>query len=174
MDLYVFNTYNNNTQIKIKMFDHFNNAPQVQAEPPPPKKVLRFDRGYAKSMPGILKLSQLLFNIIGFICIKVSWSWVSAVFYNILYWFANIITIFLFIMYTFHFVEKYDKWPWVKYEFFYCCIVITAYIICSIFATTIGESVGYAVGFFGFCAILVYGFDGFLKYKAWRRGLPPQ
>lgn len=42
------------------MFDHFNHPPQVQSEPPPPKKVLRFDRGYAKSLPGILKLSQLV------------------------------------------------------------------------------------------------------------------
>ncbi|CAH0603576.1 unnamed protein product [Chrysodeixis includens] len=151
---------------------NYNSNPESPADRP--TKVLRFDKGYVRTIPGILKLVQLACNFIGFICIKISWSWVSAIFYNILYWVANIITALILFMYTFHVIEKYDRVPWLKLEFFYCVIVSLTYIGCSIFATTIGESVGYAVGFFGLCAIIAYGFDGFLKYKAWKRGLPPQ
>lgn len=82
----------------------------------------------------------------GFICIKVSSAWVSPIFYNILYWFGIIVNGFLLAMYTFHFVEKYDRLPWLKLEFFYCILMAIAYIGTSIFASTIGESVGYAVG----------------------------
>lgn len=84
-------------------------------------------------------------NFVGFICIKVSWSWISAIFYNILYWVANIITLFLLLAYTIHFVEKFNRWPWHKLECFYCVIVVLTYFGCSIFAATLGESVGYAV-----------------------------
>ncbi|CAH0726391.1 unnamed protein product, partial [Brenthis ino] len=156
------------------MFDHFAQGPTPSNEPPPPRKVLRFDKSYLKTMPGILKLVEIICNIVGFICIKISWAWLSAIFYNILYWVGNIITAFLLLMYTFHFVEKYDRWPWHKYEFFYCGVMSLAYIVTSIFATTIGESTGYAVGFFGLCAIIAYGLDCYLKYKEWKRGLPPQ
>lgn len=84
--------------------------------------------------------------MIGFICIKVSSAFISPIFYNLLYWLANIITLLLLLLYTFHFVEKYDQWPWYKLEFFYCCVVVLAYIGTSIFAATLAESVGYAVG----------------------------
>lgn len=85
-------------------------------------------------------------NIIGFICIKVSPAWFSAILYNLLYWAGNIITLLLLLMYTLHFVEKFDKLPWLKFEFFFCGVMVLTYIGCSIFATTIGESAGYAVG----------------------------
>ncbi|XP_013147097.1 PREDICTED: proteolipid protein 2-like isoform X2 [Papilio polytes] len=156
------------------MFDGYAN--QVQQDPnpaPPSQKVLRFDKGYVKTLPGILKIVQLLCNLIGFICLKVSWAWLSSIFYNILYWVANIITLFLFCMYMFHFVEKYDRLPWMKFEFFYCGVVVLTYIVLSIIATTVGEN-GYAVGFFGLCAIIAYGYDSYLKYRSWKRGLPPQ
>ncbi|XP_059058986.1 plasmolipin [Achroia grisella] len=156
------------------MFDNYGNQQSPQAPPPPEVKVLRFDKNYVKTLPGVLKLIQVICNLVGFICIKVSWVWLSAIFFNILYWFANVVTLLLLLMYTFHFVEKYDRWPWLKLEFFYCCVVVLAYICFSIFATAIGESVGYAVGFFGLCAIIAYGLDGYLKYRGWRRGLPPQ
>ncbi|KAI8427334.1 hypothetical protein MSG28_001913 [Choristoneura fumiferana] len=100
--------------------------------------------------------------------LKVSWVWFSAIFYNILYWVAIIITSFLLLSYTFHFVEKHDRWPWLKWEFFYCCAVTLVYVGLSIFAAVVGES-GWAVGFFGLCAILAYGYDGYLKYTAWKR-----
>ncbi|XP_028038900.1 proteolipid protein 2-like [Bombyx mandarina] len=156
------------------MFDNFHNNQTVAQEPPPPKKVLRCDKSYVTTIPGILKVVQVCCNIIGFICIKVSWSWVSAIFYNIVYWIGNILTILLLLAYTCHFVEKYDHWPWFKYEFFYCSIMALAYVVCSIFAATIGESVGYAVVFFGLVATCAYGFDAYQKYKGWNRGLPPQ
>lgn len=156
------------------MFDNFHNNQTVAQEPPPPKKVLRCDKSYVTTIPGILKIVQVCCNIIGFICIKVSWSWVSAIFYNMVYWIGNILTILLLLAYTCHFVEKYDHWPWFKYEFFYCSIMALAYVVCSIFAATIGESVGYAVVFFGLVATCAYGFDAYQKYKGWNRGLPPQ
>ncbi|CAK1603635.1 unnamed protein product [Parnassius mnemosyne] len=156
------------------MYDGYPNQAQQAPNPAPPEqKVLRFDKGYLKTLPGILKIVELLCNFIGFICIKISWAWLSSIFYNLLYWLGIIITAFILCMYMFHFVEKYDRWPWFKLEFFYCAAMVLAYIILSIFATTVGEN-GYAVGFFGLCAIIAYGYDGYLKYKGWKRGLPPQ
>ncbi|XP_075991812.1 CKLF-like MARVEL transmembrane domain-containing protein 4 [Anticarsia gemmatalis] len=153
---------------------NFNSNQASPTERVRPEKIVRFDKSYIQSTPGYLKLAQIAFNIIGFICIKISWTWVSAIFYNILYWAAIIITGLLLLMYTFHIVEKYDKWPWHKFECLYCGIVALTYFGLSIFATTIGENVGYAVGFFGLCAILAYSFDAYLKFKGWQRGLPPQ
>lgn len=42
------------------MFDHFAQGPTPSNEPPPPQKVLRFDKGYIKTMPGILKIVQIV------------------------------------------------------------------------------------------------------------------
>ncbi|RVE45246.1 hypothetical protein evm_000061 [Chilo suppressalis] len=157
------------------MFDNYGqNHAQAETASPQSTKVLRFDKQYVKTTPGILKIVQLVCNIIGFICIKVSSAFISPIFYNLLYWIANTITLFLLVMYMFHFVEKYDHLPWYKLEFFFCCAVVLTYIGTSIFAATLAESVGYAVGFFGLCAIGAYAFDGFLKYRGWKRGLPPQ
>ncbi|XP_041974794.1 plasmolipin [Aricia agestis] len=156
------------------MFDNYSPPQQTPSAPPPPQKIIRFDKGYLKTLPGILKLTELICNIAGFICIKISWAWLSAIFFNILYWVGIMVTLFLLLMYTFHFVEKYDRWPWFKGEFFFSVAMALAYIVTSIFASTIGESVGYAVSFFGFCAIIAYGLDAYLKYKGWKRGLPPQ
>ncbi|KOB64425.1 putative F28H1.4a [Operophtera brumata] len=158
------------------MFDNYGNNQAAQPQPPPssPTRVVRFDKSYVQSTPGILKLVEIICNIVGFICIKVSPAWFSAFLYNLLYWAGNIITILLLVMYTFHLVEKFDKLPWLKFEFSFCVIMVLMYIGCSIFATTIAESAGYAVGFFGLCAIIAYGMDGYLKFKAYRRGLPPQ
>lgn len=97
------------------------------------------------SMSDMLFLFQLC-NVVGFICIKVTNTWISSIFYNLLYWIGNIVTLLLFLMYLFHFVEKFDKIPWLKLQFSYCAVMVLAYIVCSIIATTIAESVGYAVG----------------------------
>ncbi|KAL4705335.1 hypothetical protein ACJJTC_019021 [Scirpophaga incertulas] len=157
------------------MFDYYNNQPQGEAQNQNTnQKVLRFDKVYIKTLPGVLKIVELICNIVGFICIKVSSAFISPIFYNLLYWIANIITLFLLLMYMFHFVEKYERVPWYKLEFFYCCIIVLAYIGTSIFAATLAENIGYAVGFFGLCAIIAYALDGILKYKGWKRGLPPQ
>lgn len=157
------------------MYDVYNNHGSTPTTPSTPTSVVRFDKGYIKTLPGILKIVQLLSNLIAFICIKVSLSaWVSAIFYNLLYWFGILITGFLLLCYIFHIVEKYDRMPWLKLEFFYCDAMVVAYVVTSIIAATIGENAGYAVGFFGLVATIAYGMDAYLKYKAWKRGLPPQ
>ncbi|XP_026332942.1 uncharacterized protein LOC113240177 [Hyposmocoma kahamanoa] len=158
------------------MFDNYgNNQAQTPPSQPPPQRALRFDKGYVTTIPGILKLVQLVSNFVGFICIKIQWSaWISSIFYNILYWMGIIVACLLLLLYTFHFVEKFYKIPWHKMEFFYCMFVAITYIILSIMATTIGESTGIAVSFFGFCAVIAYGFDGYLNYRGWQKGLPAQ
>lgn len=45
------------------MFDHFAQEPTnptTVAPPPTPQKVIRFDKSYIKSLPGVLKLIQLV------------------------------------------------------------------------------------------------------------------
>ncbi|KAI5634714.1 hypothetical protein NE865_12569 [Phthorimaea operculella] len=158
------------------MFDNYGQSqPQTPTAPPPSPGAVRFDKRYVTTKPGILKVVQLAASLLGFISIKISWgAWISAIFYNILYWVCIIITGIILLSYTFHLVEKFVNIPWQKLEFFYCGIVCVTYFILSIIATTIGESVGFVVGFFGLCAIVAYGYDGYLNYKGWKRGLPPQ
>ncbi|XP_011566077.3 uncharacterized protein LOC105395813 [Plutella xylostella] len=141
----------------------------------PPQPVVRLDRKHLRTPSGMCQMVQLTCNILGFICLKVAWgAWVSAIFYNLIFWIGILVTGAIFTSYLFHVVEKFDAWPWHKFEFLYCAAMALGYIITSIFAMTIGESVGYAVGFFGFFAIIAYSGDSYLKYQAWKRGLPAQ
>lgn len=44
----------------ITMFDNMSRTGPPPSQPPPPQKVLRFDKGYLKTLPGILKIVALV------------------------------------------------------------------------------------------------------------------
>ncbi|KAG6453010.1 CKLF-like MARVEL transmembrane domain-containing protein 4 [Manduca sexta] len=133
---------------------------------------LRFDKSYLVTLPGILKVVQVLCSFLGFICIQFSrfnnqttgsfFSWISM----IAFWFTGILLGF----YLFHLVEKFYKIPWLKIEFVFCALWTLFYLIVSIMATTVHDNPHSAAAFFGFVAMAVYAVDCFLKWKAVRAG----
>ncbi|XP_018319524.1 CKLF-like MARVEL transmembrane domain-containing protein 4 [Agrilus planipennis] len=133
---------------------------------------IRYDPKYIKTKGGILKIVQIVLNLLGFICIQCSGFPGNSrgSFFDTVsmtgFWFTGILLLF----YLFHVIEKLYKIPWLKIEFFYCFVMVCMYLICSCLAATFGVE-GYAVAaFFGFCAMVAYGLDTFLKYKAIRSG----
>ncbi|CAD0196480.1 unnamed protein product [Chrysodeixis includens] len=133
---------------------------------------IRFDPTYLKTIPGILKAIQVLFSLLGFICIQCSsfsflgkssyFSWISM----IAFWFTGILLGF----YLFHILEKFYKIPWLKIEFIFCALWSCLYLLASILATTVHDNPHSAAAFFGFVATLVYAADAYLKYTAVRAG----
>ncbi|CAH1645228.1 unnamed protein product [Spodoptera littoralis] len=153
-----------------------------QLPPPPPQtmgstntvfiKELRFDPSYLKTLPGILKVVVVLFNLIGFICIQSSafWSNGRGVYFNIVanlgFWFSGI----LLALYLFHVVEKYHNIKWLKIEMIAYIVMVFLYLIASTIVVAFGAAGYSAAGFFGYLAMVLYGGDAFLKYQALMAG----
>ncbi|XP_043589186.1 CKLF-like MARVEL transmembrane domain-containing protein 8 isoform X3 [Bombus pyrosoma] len=77
---------------------------------------IRFDPSYIKTLPGMLKVAQVVLNLLGFICITVTshsnfsrGAWFNTVAMGG-FWFTGILLVF----YLFHIVEKFSKIPWLK------------------------------------------------------------
>ncbi|KAJ9584931.1 hypothetical protein L9F63_020737 [Diploptera punctata] len=135
---------------------------------------IRYDPLYIRTIPGILKIAQIVLNLLGFICISVSILSVTSrgSWFNIVamtgFWFTGI----LLCLYLFHVVEKFYKIPWLKIEFVFCAVWTFFYAIAAGLAADYGriqEAFG-AAAFFGFCAMVLYGIDAFLKFNAIRSG----
>ncbi|XP_056635386.1 CKLF-like MARVEL transmembrane domain-containing protein 4 [Diorhabda sublineata] len=134
---------------------------------------IRFDPSYVRTLPGIAKCAQLLLNLLGFICIESSGVLATrsrGSFFNFVamfgFWFTGILLAF----YLFHLIEKLYRVPWLKLEFVYCCIWTGFYMIASSLAVSYNSEAYIVAGVFGFCAMVVYGIDAFLKYKAVQNG----
>lgn len=82
------------------------------------------------------------------------------------FWFTGILLGF----YLFHVVEKFFRIPWLKIELIFCGLWAIFYLIAAIWVSTINSSAFTAAAFFGFCAMVVYGYDAFLKWKAYQAG----
>ena len=86
------------------------------------------------------------------------------------FWVSGILLIF----YLLHVIEKFHVIPWLMIEMGFCCLWAFFFFTCSIdMAVQAGKYDVPAFGagaFFGFVAMIVYGFDGFLKFKGWRAG----
>ncbi|XP_062547892.1 CKLF-like MARVEL transmembrane domain-containing protein 4 [Armigeres subalbatus] len=129
---------------------------------------IRYDPEYARSVPGIIKIVCMVLNLIGFICIEVSYfSYLSrGTFFNTVamlgFWFSGIMLVF----YLFHVCEKFHKIPWLKIEMYFCAAWTLLYMLAASLAAATNVEVYHAAAFFGFCAMVAYGYDAFLKYKA--------
>ncbi|XP_013787640.1 MARVEL domain-containing protein 1-like [Limulus polyphemus] len=136
--------------------------------------IIRFDKSYIRTVPGILKVVQVVINLIGFICAQVALcslcsesNWFSFVSMTA-FW----VTLILLIFYLFHVIEKTHIIPWLLVELVYCGVWTIFYLIAALVVSVNGryDNAWAAAGFFGFVAMLLYGTDTFLKYKAWRTG----
>ncbi|XP_043274217.1 CKLF-like MARVEL transmembrane domain-containing protein 4 [Venturia canescens] len=139
---------------------------------------IRFDPSYIRSIPGMLKAAQLIMDLLGFICITVSadsnhsrGNWFNTV-AMLGFW----ITGFLLAFYIFHVVEKFSRIPWQKIEFIYCALWTVFYLLAaSLAADWARHSEGFGVAaFFGFVAMVAYGYDAWLKFNGVKRGFPAQ
>lgn len=135
---------------------------------------IRFDASYVKTLSGLLKVAQVILNLLGFICITVSQysnhsrgGWFNTVAMGG-FWFTGI----LLALYLFHVVEKFFKIPWLKIEFIFCAIWTVFYLLAASLAADYArysEAFGVAA-FFGFCAMVIYGYDAWLKFNGVRSG----
>ncbi|XP_068621387.1 CKLF-like MARVEL transmembrane domain-containing protein 4 [Battus philenor] len=132
----------------------------------------RFDVTYIKTLPGMIKIAVIVLNLLGFICIQSSSFWYNGrgVYFNIVahigLWFSGI----LLLLYLFHVVEKYHKLKWLIIEMIAYAVISFLYLIASTIVVAFGAAAYSAAGFFGYLAMVLYGFDAFLKLKAWRSG----
>ncbi|XP_068975672.1 CKLF-like MARVEL transmembrane domain-containing protein 4 [Bombus flavifrons] len=135
---------------------------------------IRFDPSYIKTLPGMLKVAQVVLNLLGFICITVTshsnfsrGAWFNTVAMGG-FWFTGILLVF----YLFHIVEKFSKIPWLKIELTFCVLWTIFYMLAASLAAGYAkyiEAFG-AAAFFGFCAMVAYGYDAWLKFHASRSG----
>jgi hypothetical protein len=135
---------------------------------------IRCDPLYVRTIPGMLKVAQIVLNLSGFICITASFG---AVTYRG-NWFCFVATAGLWItgillsLYLFRIVEKFHRIPWLKIEFVFCTIWTLLYLLAAFLAAANGSyDAAFAVAaFFGFAAMVAYGYDAILKFKAVRSG----
>ncbi|KAI4503525.1 hypothetical protein M0802_000928 [Mischocyttarus mexicanus] len=120
---------------------------------------VRFDPSYMRTLPGILKIVQVILNFLGFICITVSiysshsrGGWFNTVAMGG-FWFTGVLL-----------------------EFIFCSIWTVFYLLAASLAADYGRlSESFAVAaFFGFCAMVAYGYDAWLKFTAVRSGILAQ
>jgi len=161
------------------MMDSQHNMPNSYTTTTTTTKVIitpRFDPSYARTIPGIIKIARAVLDLIGFICIMCSgMGWSSSSRGN---WFSFVsmtgfwVTLFLLIFYFFHLIERLHFLPWMLMEFIFCTVWTVFYLIAACLVAAWGgytEAYG-AAAFFGFCAMIAYGFDAYLKFMGWRLG----
>ncbi|XP_042235781.1 plasmolipin-like [Homarus americanus] len=151
-------------------------ATATAAPQPRPAGNIRFDPTYInfRNIPGMLKIAQIVFNLIGYICAAVS-TFNS---YSHANWFSFVsmtgfwVTGILLVLYMMHVLERFYMVPWLMLEFGYCALWCFFYLTAAVACATWGgvDSGAAAASFFGFVAMILYGADAFFKFKAWRSG----
>ncbi|XP_046419036.1 plasmolipin-like [Neodiprion fabricii] len=135
---------------------------------------IRFDRSLILTLPSILRITQMLFSLLGFICVtttlfayKSQGQWFNTVAMGG-FWYTAII----FIFYLFHVIEKLHKIPWLKIELVFCIIWCVCNFVAAVVIVTYVSydgALGFAT-FFGFGAMIAFGIDAYLKYMRIKRG----
>ncbi|KAM3959129.1 CKLF-like MARVEL transmembrane domain-containing protein 4 [Aphomia sociella] len=133
---------------------------------------VRFDSSYIRTIPGIIKIVVIVFNLIGFICVQSSafWSNGRGVYFNFVAALAFLYSGALLLCYMFHVVEKYHNIKWLKIEMITSIVFVFLYVIASTVAVAFGSPAFSAAGFFGYLAMVLYGSEAFMKAKALKAG----
>lgn len=84
----------------------------------------------------------------------------------IAFWFSGILLVF----YVFHVVERLFRIPWIQIELIFCAIWAVLFLIASICVSTVPSAAYTTAAFFGFCAMIFYGYDAWLKFNAHKTG----
>lgn len=137
---------------------------------------LRWDPSYIKTIPGMLKVAAVVLDMIVFICVASSSSYYRETTTAQWFYFVSMtgffVTGILLVFYLLHVIEKFHVIPWMMIELGFCILwaffYFTASIDCAVNASN-NPPFG-AAAFFGFVTLLVYGYDGFIKFQGWRAG----
>ncbi|CAF1457868.1 unnamed protein product [Adineta ricciae] len=138
---------------------------------------------YLRTIPGILKIIELLCDILGTILAGAAPVYDSTAgnrsFYLFVSILALIITFVLLILglLNVHNVVLRGRWPII--ELCWCLFICLFYFIAGIVIAVVGKYHGAygAAAFFGFAAMIVYGADAFFQFRTYRgdsSSPPPQ
>lgn len=82
------------------------------------------------------------------------------------FWFTGALLLF----YLFHVIERFFRIPWIFIELIFCAAWTVLYFAAAIAVAMISSGAMTAAAFFGFCAMVAYGYDAWLKFVAHRNG----
>ncbi|WAR11654.1 CKLF4-like protein [Mya arenaria] len=132
-----------------------------------------FDRNYPQSLHGILKIVEVVVDLVAFICACwfPYWSghggaWVQFVTIS-----AFITTLILLVLHLFRIIYKLPG-PWGLIELIYYGVYALLLLIAAIVAAARAgyhSSIG-AAAFFTFAATALYVVDAFFQFRTWRGG----
>lgn len=135
-----------------------------------PVDEIRPDPTYVRTIPGILKIVEILLDILVLICASIdNWYAIGGGWVQFVSASALITTVILFIFHFFHIISRIPG-PIVFIEFIYYCVYVFLYLIAAIVAAVrapYAGSIG-AAAFFCFAALAVYAVDTFFLYRGWR------
>lgn len=136
----------------------------------PPEIRLRLD--YIKTIPGILKIVEVVASIITFICASVvPWGYLGAGWVQFVSISAFITALIWFIFYLIGVIYRFPG-PWILIEFIYYCVFTLFFLIAAIVSAArahAAPSIG-AAAFFAFVCTAVFAVDTFFQFRAWRTG----
>jgi hypothetical protein len=145
-----------------------------------------FDIAYLKTIPGMLKIAQLVLMLIAFILAAAAWTsggglyvWTfsgyttgSAGWTKFVTITGFIITLILLMLYLFHLIERLYQVQWLFVEFIYCGVVAVCLLISGaiMIPYTNYDGARGACTFFCWAAMVAYGADAYFKLMSWRNG----
>ncbi|ESO82805.1 hypothetical protein LOTGIDRAFT_229821 [Lottia gigantea] len=135
---------------------------------------IRPDVLYVKSIPGILKIVEMILCLIVLICASVGMWWLGGGggWVQFVAALAFVVTIILFIFHFMHIIEKLPG-PWVLIEFIFYIVITIMWLIAAIVAAARigGHGSVIATAFFAFAATAVYAVDTFFMFRGWKGGV---
>lgn len=140
----------------------------------PVRRGIHFDPGYITTVPGMVKTTQAIISLIGFISAQTirKKKFLSA---GGWYTFVSlpgfcISTLFV-LFYVFHVVERYKRLPWLVVEMTYAAVWFVLFFIASTVAATRvrADPPWGAAAFFGFVAMVVFAVEAFMKWRIWNK-----
>merc|ERR1712083_146584 len=150
---------------------------------------IHWDPSYIKSLPGKLKISAVVVNLVVAICASIPadvfeyWDLHISKWTQVVSFSGFFVSAILLSFYLFHVIEKFPNIPWILFEIAFCVAWSFFYLTCVIDLIVKGEKWGqidypappkdnfltYGTSFFCFCGLLVYGIDAVLKFKRWKK-----
>lgn len=146
--------------------------PTVYTEPGQPPTESTVDVDFLKGVGGILKVVEMVFSLVVFICASVSalnkdaCGWIQFVSMT-----AFVLTIMLYIFHAFKLPPKFARSiPFKFCEFCYYAVFTLFYFISGVVAACFatGNAALSAAAFFAFASMCVFGADIYFRFVAWR------
>ncbi|XP_074645398.1 plasmolipin-like [Tubulanus polymorphus] len=129
-----------------------------------------FHKEYLKTIPGILKIVEIVLDLIIIICVSIVYMRASG-WFGFLYGSAIVLTIILFASFLFGLIYKMPG-PWPLFVFVFYLVYTILFLITSIVLAVYGwvDASIAAACFFSFAATAVYAVDTFFMFREWRNG----